>query len=213
MAIGESRKDVLGVSFIIFLAPGLIAMQVIQQSFAHSSSSLVMSKMMGTIHDIMGSPLSSGEITFSIVLASVTRGLLIAIISSVIFSLALDLKVVNYLIFFVYLFLGCFILGAAGIIAGLYANKFDEMATITNFFIVPLSFLSGTFYSIERLPSFLQTVSYFNPFFHMIDGFRYAYINQMDGSLKFGITYLLVLNLIIWLIAYYLFKKGYNIKS
>ena len=213
LAIGDSKKDVLGVSFIMFLAPGLIAMQVIQQSFAHSSSSLIMSKMMGTIQDIIGSPLSSAEVTTSIILASVTRGFLISIISSVIFYFFLDLKINSYIYFLIYLFLGCFILGSLGFIAGLFANKFDEMATITNFLIVPLSFLSGTFYSIKRLPDFLQTISYYNPFFHMIDGFRYSYINQMDGSLKFGIVYLCILGVTFWIIAYFLFKKGYNIKS
>ena len=213
LAIGDSKKEVMGAPFIVFLAPGLIAMQVIQQSFAHSSSSLVMSKMMGTIQDIIGSPLSSAEVTTSIILASVTRGFLISIISTTIFYFFLDLEINSYTIFFVYLFLGCFILGSLGFIAGLYANKFDEMATITNFLIVPLSFLSGTFYSIKRLPDFLQTISYYNPFFHMIDGFRYAFINQMDGSIKFGIMYLSVLSIIFWIIAYYLFKKGYNIKS
>ncbi len=213
LAIGEAKRDVLGVPFIIFLAPGLIAMQVIQQSFAHSSSSLIMSKMMGTIQDIIGSPLSSGEVTTSIILASVTRGFLISIISSIIFYFFLDLKINSYIIFIIYLFLGTFMLGSLGFIAGLFANKFDEMATITNFLIVPLSFLSGTFYSINRLPEFLQTISYYNPFFHMIDGFRYAFINQMDGSIKFGIIYLSVLSVIFWMIAYYLFKKGYNIKS
>jgi len=213
LAIGDSKKEVMGAPFILFLAPGLIAMQVIQQSFAHSSSSLVMSKMMGTIQDIIGSPLSSAEVTTSIILASVTRGFLISIISSVIFYLFLDLEINNYIIFIIYLFLGTFMLGSLGFIAGLFANKFDEMATITNFLIVPLSFLSGTFYSINRLPDLLQTISYYNPFFHMIDGFRYAFINQMDGSIKFGIIYLSVLSIIFWIIAYYLFKKGYNIKS
>ena len=213
LAIGNSKQDVLGVPFILFLAPGLIAMQVIQQSFAHSSSSLIMSKMMGTIQDTIGSPLSSAEVTLSIILASVTRGFLISIISSVIFYFFLGLEINSYLIFFIYLFLGCFILGSLGFIAGLIANKFDEMATITNFLIVPLSFLSGTFYSIKRLPDILQTIGYYNPFFHMIDGFRYSYINEMDGSLKFGIIYLTILSIISWLIAYYLFKKGYNIKS
>tara|TARA_B100000427_G_C15453472_1_gene570643 strand:- start:293 stop:1102 length:810 start_codon:yes stop_codon:yes gene_type:complete len=213
LAIGDAKKDVLGAPFIIFLAPGLIAMQVIQQSFAHSSSSLIMSKMMGTIQDIIGSPLSSAEVTTSIILASVTRGFLISIISSAIFYLFLDLEINSYIIFIIYLFLGTFMLGSLGFIAGLFANKFDEMATITNFLIVPLSFLSGTFYSINRLPDLLQTISYYNPFFHMIDGFRYAFINQMDGSIKFGIIYLSVLSIIFWMIAYYLFKKGYNIKS
>ena len=104
-------------------------------------------------------------------------------------------------------------MGAAGIIAGLWADKFDHMATITNFIIVPLSFLSGTFYSVDRLPDFLKTLSFFNPFFHMIDGFRYSFINNMDGSLNFGIIYLSFLSFLIWFIAYYLYKKGYKIKT
>ena len=104
-------------------------------------------------------------------------------------------------------------MGAAGFIAGLWADKFDHMATATNFIIVPLSFLSGTFYSVERLPNYLNTLSQFNPFFHMIDGFRYSFINNMDGSITFGLMYLTILSIIIWYIAYLLYKKGYKIKS
>ena len=104
-------------------------------------------------------------------------------------------------------------MGAAGFIAGLWADKFDHMATVTNFIIVPLSFLSGTFYSIDRLPELLKTLSYYNPFFHMIDGFRYSFINNMDGSIQFGLMYLTFLSIIIWYIAYLLYKKGYKIKS
>jgi|TARA_B100002049_G_scaffold108471_1_gene79980 ABC-2 type transport system permease protein len=104
-------------------------------------------------------------------------------------------------------------MGAAGFIAGLWADKFDHMATVTNFIIVPLSFLSGTFYSVDRLPELLKTLSYYNPFFHMIDGFRYSFINNMDGSITFGLMYLIILSIIIWYIAYLLYKKGYKIKS
>ena len=104
-------------------------------------------------------------------------------------------------------------MGAAGFIAGLWADKFDHMATVTNFIIVPLSFLSGTFYSVDRLPELLKTLSYYNPFFHMIDGFRYSFINNMDGSIKFGLIYLTAIAIIIWFIAYLLYKKGYKIKS
>ena len=192
LAIGDERSDVLGVPYIEFLANGLIMMQVIQQSFSHSSSSLMMSKMMGTIVDIVNSPLSAAEVTIAIVLASITRGLCIASMSTLIFI---------------------FFLGSAGLIAGLYADKFDQMATVTNFLIVPLSFLSGTFYSIERLPDILKSLSYYNPFFHMIDGFRYSFIGQSDGSIKFGIIFLLFISLITWYISYLLYKKGYKIKS
>ena len=104
-------------------------------------------------------------------------------------------------------------MGSAGIIAGLYADKFDQMSTLTNFIIVPLSFLSGTFYSINKLPEFLNKLSFYNPFFHMIDGFRYSFIGNLDGSIKFGIIYLSILAFVLWLISFYLYKKGYKIKS
>ena len=213
LAIGSDKPNVLGVPFIEFLAPGLIAMQIIQQAFSHSSSSLLMGKVMGNIVDLVGAPLSAGEVSLSIIFAAVTRALFISIISIVIFSIMIEIEIKNYLIFFIYLFLSSFIMGAAGFIAGLWADKFDHMATATNFIIVPLSFLSGTFYSVERLPDLLNTLSHYNPFFHMIDGFRYAFINNMDGSLKFGLIYLSLFSIIIWLIAYLLYKKGYKIKS
>ena len=210
LAIGEDRPNVLGVTFIEFLAPGLIAMQVIQQSFSHSSSSLLMGKVMGNIVDLIGAPLSAAEVTLAIIFASITRSLMISIISIILFSLIIEIEIKHYLIFFTYLFLSSFIMGAAGFIAGLWADKFDNMATVTNFIIVPLSFLSGTFYSIDRLPNFL---SQYNPFFHMIDGFRYAFINNMDGSIKFSLIYLIILSIFTWFISYILYKKGYKIKS
>ena len=159
LAIGNDRPSVLGVTFIEFLAPGLIAMQIIQQAFSHSSSSLLMGKVMGNIVDLIGAPLSPSEVTLAVILASVTRALMISVISIVIFSLVIEIEINNYIIFFTYLFLSSFIMGAAGFIAGLWADKFDHMATATNFIIVPLSFLSGTFYSIERLPSILNILS------------------------------------------------------
>ena len=213
LALGDDRPSVLGVSFIQFLAPGLIAMQIIQQAFSHSSSSLLMAKIMGNIVDLIGAPLSPSEVTLAVILASVTRALIISVISIVIFSLVIKIEIKNYIIFFTYLFLSSFIMGAAGFIAGLWADKFDHMATATNFIIVPLSFLSGTFYSVERLPNFLNTLSHYNPFFHMIDGFRYSFINNMDGSIKFGLFYLSLLSILTWFIAYLLYKKGYKIKS
>ena len=213
LAIGEDRPNVLGVTFIEFLAPGLIAMQVIQQAFSHSSSSLLMGKVMGNIVDLIGAPLSAAEVTLAIIFASITRSLMISVISIIIFSLMIEIEIKHYLIFFTYLFLSSFIMGAVGFIAGLWADKFDHMATATNFIIVPLSFLSGTFYSVERLPNFLNVLSQYNPFFHMIDGFRYSFINNMDGSIKFSLIYLIILSILTWFIAYKLYKKGYKIKS
>ena len=213
IAWGEERGDVLGLPFIEFLAPGLISMQVIQQAFSHSSSSILMGKVMGNIVDLIGAPLSSAEVTLSIISASITRAIIITFLSIIIFSIFIDIKIEYPFLLILYVILCSFILGAAGICAGLWADKFDNMATITNFVIVPLSFLSGTFYSVSELPSILKTLSYYNPFFYMIDGFRFAFIGKSDGSIKIGLCYLLILALMVWLISYLLYKKGYKIKS
>ena len=109
--------------------------------------------------------------------------------------------------------MGAFILSSIGIIIGLWAEKFDHMASATNFIIVPLSFLSGTFYSIDRLPDVLKNLSQWNPFFYIIDGFRSGFLGVADGSIKFGLIYLIILSFLTWLVAYILFKKGYKIKS
>ena len=138
---------------------------------------------------------------------------MIAIVSIIVFKLIIDIEITNYLLLVVFTFLSSFILGNIGIIAGLWAEKFDHMATVTNFVIVPLSFLSGTFYSIERLPEFLQFISKVNPFFYMIDGFRYSFIGKADGSIFIGLIYLSVLSFVSWFVTYLLYKKGYKIKS
>ena len=213
LAIGNERGDVLGVSFITFLAPGLIAMQVIQQAFSHSSSSFMIGKIQGNIVDILYAPLSTGEVITAITLASITRSIMIAFVSIVVFYFIIDFEIKNYITLITFTFLSSFILGALGIIAGLWAEKFDHMATITNFVIVPLSFLSGTFYSIDRLPDFLQSISKANPFFYMIDGFRYSMLGQSDGSILVGVIYLFILAIVIWLASYLLYKRGYKIKS
>ena len=213
LAIGDDRGSVLGVSFISFLAPGLIAMQIIQQSFSHSSSSFMIGKIQGNIVDILYAPLSPAEITVATTLAAVTRSVMIAIISIIIFYFLVDLEIKNYLTLVIFTFLSSFALGALGVIAGLWAEKFDHMATVTNFIIVPLSFLSGTFYSIERLPEFLQTIIKLNPFFYMIDGFRYAFIGRTDGYLLVGIMVLLGCNLVLWLLVHWMFSSGYKLKE
>ena len=213
LAIGNERGEVLGFSFITFLAPGLIAMQVIQQGFSHSSSSIMIGKIQGNIVDILYAPMTAAEITLAINLAACTRSLMIAIVSIVVFTFIVELQFYNIFYIFIFTFLGAFILSSLGIIIGLWAEKFDHMASATNFIIVPLSFLSGTFYSIDRLPDILKNVSEINPFFYIIDGFRYGFLGAADGSIQFGLFYLLILSFITWFAAYMLFKKGYKIKS
>ena len=213
LALENERGEVLGFSFINFLAPGLIAMQVIQQSFSHSSSSIMIGKIQGNIVDILYAPLTAMEITLATNLAACTRSIIIAITSIIVFNFIMDLNFHNFFYIFIFTFLGSFILSSVGIIIGLWAEKFDHMASATNFIIVPLSFLSGTFYSIEKLPDILHTISKVNPFFYIIDGFRYGFLGVSDGSIKFGFFYLTALSFIIWFFAYFLFKKGYKIKS
>ena len=213
LALGSDRGDVLGYSFISFLAPGLIVMSIVQQSFSHSVSSLMIGKIQGNIIDTLQAPLSSIEVTLAIIFAAVTRGLVILIISIVVFSLIVEIHIYSIFYIFIGAFLGTFILGALGFITGLWAEKFDHTATITNFIITPLSFLSGVFYSIERLPNFFQSISKINPFFYIIDICRFGFLGTSDGSIGVGLVYLTILSIIVWLISYYLYKIGYKIKS
>ena len=203
----------LGVSYINFLFPGLIAMQFLIQAFSHSSSSLLMGKVMGNIVDMISAPLSSLEVTMAIILASVTRGFIIAAVSIMVFTFFLNIQIDNIFYVLIYLFLGSFVLGAVGFITGLWAEKFDNMSTVTNFVITPFVFLSGSFYSIDKLPKFLQIISEYNPFFYMIDGFRYGFIGNSDGSITFGLIYLFLLCIITWFISFILYLKGYKIIS
>ena len=213
VAIGSGRSDMLGFPFITFLAPGLIAMQIIQQAFSHSSSSFMIGKIQGNIVDILYAPLSAGEVTFAVTLAAITRSFMIGVVSICIFYFLVDIEIRNFYALIFYTFVSSFILGLVGIMAGLWAEKFDHMASVTNFLIIPLSFLSGTFYTIDNLPQFLQVISKCNPFFYMIDGFRYGFLEQSDGSIFIGATYLTILAIVLWFVSYLLYKRGYKIKS
>ena len=142
IAIGNERSDVLGFPFITFLAPGLIAMQIIQQAFSHSSSSIMIGKIQGNIVDILYAPMTAGEITLAINLAACTRSIIIAAVSIIVFNFIVEMEYHNFFIIFIYTFIGSFILSSIGIIIGLWAEKFDHMASATNFIIIPLSFLS-----------------------------------------------------------------------
>jgi len=213
LALGNNKGDVLGFSFISFLAPGLIAMSILTQSFSHSVSSLMIGKIQGNIVDMLYAPLSALEVSMAIILAALTRSFLIAIISIAVFSLIVEIPINNIFFIFIFGFLSAFILGSLGFITGLWAEKFDHTATVTNFVITPLSFLSGVFYSIDKLPEFFQTISHLNPFFYMIDGFRYGFLGVSDGPINVGLIYLIILSFVMWYVAFYLYKKGYKIKS
>ena len=213
LALGNDRGDVLGYSFITFLAPGLIIQSMILQSFSHSVSSFMISKMQGNLVDILYAPLSSFEVSFAIIMAAVTRSILIGFISIVVFIFIVELPIKNIFYILYAAFFGSFFIGSLGFITGLWATKFDHTATVTNFILQPLSFLSGVFYTIDRLPEFFQSISSVNPFFHIINIFRYGFLGKSDGDMSFGMIYIPLLALVVWLVAFYLYKKGYKIKS
>ena len=213
LAIGSDRSDVLGHKFTTFLVPGLIAMQIMQNAFANTSSSLMISKVQGNIVDILYPPLSPGEVTFAIILGGITRGVVVGFFSILISLVFIKVPFDNIFYVITFAILGSCFLSSLGYIAGLWAEKFDNMAAITNFVVVPLSFLSGTFFSINRLEGPLYIMSQFNPFFYIIDGFRYGFLGQSDANVYNGLIILLICNAFLLAVCYLLFKKGYKIKS
>ena len=212
-AIGTSRNEFIAIDFKTFLFPGLIMMTIIQNAFMNNSSSLLMSKVQGNIVDLLMPPISNFQIIVTFILVGITRGLTVAIASGIFMSPFVQIEIHSFGIILFFAIFSSAILSLIGLITGIWADKWDHLGTVDNFIIIPLSFLSGTFYSIERLPNFLQFISEINPFFYMIDGFRYCFINQADGSITLGVTYLAILSILSWLAAYILFKKGYKIKS
>lgn len=178
----EGRVQVHGVGYTTFLIPGLIMMSVLQNAFANSSSSLIQSKVMGNLVFVLLTPISYLQFFLAFLAASVIRGLVVGLGIYLVAILFVDLPITHPWLILAFAILGSALLGAFGIVAGIWADKFDQMAAFQNFIIMPLSFLSGVFYSIHSLPPFWQTVSHFNPFFYMIDGFRYGFFGTGDIS-------------------------------
>ncbi len=213
VALGGLRPDINGIPFAQFLAPGLIMMAIVQNAFANSSSSLLVAKVQGNIVDILMPPLSPGELTVGIAMGGMTRGIFVGLgtFLGMVWFVPFTLHSAAALIF--YAFSASLLLALLGLIGGIWAEKFDHLATITNFVITPLSFLSGTFYSVEQLPPFAHGLTQFNPFFYMIDGIRYALTGHAEGNLLAGVVTLVALNVILWIACYEMLRRGYRIKS
>ncbi len=213
LAIGGQRGDVLGVSFLHFLAPGILTMTVIQNAFANTSSSIVISKVQGNIVDTLMPPLSPLELVIGYVAGGTLRGLIVAVAISVILFPVIGLGVAHPFWTILFAVLGGAFLSALGVLAGVVANKFDQMAAITNFIVTPLSFLSGTFYSIDALPPVLEAISRANPVFYLIDGVRYGVLGVSDGSPWLGLAVCLVATAAALALAWNWFRTGYRLKS
>ena len=195
-----------------FLAPGLIIMTMMQNAFANTSSSILGSKMQGNIVDILMPPLNSNEIIFSYVSAAMIRSILVGLITWLFIYPFSEIYLYNLTILLTYTILGSILLALLGLLAGIWSEKFDNMSGITNFIITPLTFLSGTFYTIDKLPEPFFTISLYNPFYYIIDGFRSAFQEEINHDLVYGITYISMLNLGLYLLSYYILKKGWMLK-
>ena len=213
LAMGKFRPDIGGISFIQFLAPGLIMMSVIQNAFANTSSSLLIAKIQGNIVDYLMPPLSPGELNTGFALAGVTRGIIVALGTGASMAFFVDLVPVH-LPFIIFHTIGAsLMMSLLGIITGIWAEKFDHLQTVINFVILPLSFLSGTFYSVAQLPDLVYQLSKYNPFFYMIDGMRYGFTGYADGNITTGIYVILGLNAVLWVICHAILKRGWRLKN
>lgn len=201
------------VPYTVFLVPGLMMMSIIQNATANASSSIMQSKLMGNLVFVLMAPLSSIELFIGFVGAAVIRGVLVALCVYVVAVFFTDVSVQHYGILCLMTLLSSMLLGATGLVAGMWADKIEELALFQNFFILPLSFLSGVFYSINTLPEFWQNVSHVNPFFYMIDGFRYAFLGQSDVSIGQSVAVVALCTFIVATLSIVLLKRGYKIRS
>ena len=202
-----------GVAYTSFLIPGLVMMSVLQNAFANSSSSLVQSKIMGNLVFLLLTPLSHWSWFFAYVGSSVARGLAVGAGVFVVTAFFSKLSFVAPAWIIIFAVLGAAILGTLGVIAGLWAEKFDQMAAFQNFIIMPMTFLSGVFYSIHSLPAFWQGVSHLNPFFYMIDGFRYGFFGVSDVSPWLSLAIVGTAFAVVSAIAVHLLRIGYKIRG
>ncbi len=209
----EGRVEVYpGVSYTAFLIPGLVMMSVLQNAFANSSSSLIQSKITGNLVFILLPPLSHWEILLAYVSASVVRGLVVGAGVFAITAWFAHLSFAAPLWIVVFAVLGAAILGTLGVIAGIWADKFDQLAAFQNFLIMPATFLAGVFYSIHSLPAFWQAVSHFNPFFYMIDGFRHGFFGQSDISPWTSLAIVSAFFAVLAAVAINLLRHGYKLR-
>ena len=213
VAMRGARPAVEGVPFAQFVGPGLIMMSLLNNAFANSSSSLVQAKLMGTAVDFLTPPLSPAELAVGFTAGAVTRGVLVGLVTAITvwpfarFGIAQPWAVLYFSV------MASVVMALVGVAAGLAAEKFDHLAAVTNFIVMPMTFLSGTFYRVTNLPAPFNTISKFNPFFYMIDGFRYGFIGRADGSIGVGVVYTLALAVGLGVVVLQIFRTGWRLKS
>ncbi len=213
VALQGARPPLHGTPFAEFVAPGLIMMAMLNNAFANASSSLIQAKIMGTSTDFLTPPLSPLELTIGFSLGAATRGLAVGLVTAVCVLPFARLGVANI---FAVLWFGaaaCLFMGMTGVLAGLWSEKFDHLSAVQNFVVMPMTFLSGTFYLVENLPEPFATISHWNPFFYLIDGFRYGFIGHAEGSLMIGVIMSLLLTVVMAVACWLVFRSGWRLKS
>ncbi len=213
ISVGHHIEKVGEVPFAVFVSAGLIMMAAMQNSFANSSSSFVMGKVMGFIVDYLIPPLGAFELLFAFTIGAVLRGICVAIVAVITISFFVSLTIHSFFYVIFFLFFGCMFLGLLGVLCGIKSETFDQMSAMTSYVITPLTFLSGTFYSTNSLPEFWKSVSHFNPFFYVIDGFRFGLTGYNDGNLYVGMVYIFCLNLVLLIVLHAMIKSGRGIKQ
>ncbi len=213
LALGGSQRFVADIPFLEFLAPGLVMMAIAQNAFANTSSSLVVAKVQGNIVDTLMPPFTGHELVFGIALGGATRGIVTGVFVGLGMAIVVDSSIHHVGFIMYHAFMAALMLSLMGMIGGIWADKFDHIAAVTNFVVTPLSFLSGTFYTIDRLPETAQWVAKFNPFFYMIDGFRYGFIGHADSMLWVGMLVMAGVNIGLWSVATWMFTSGYKLKA
>jgi ABC-2 type transport system permease protein len=213
VAPGRGGTIVQGVPYAVFLAPGLAIMAMAQNSFANTSSSIIISKVQGNIVDLLLPPLSAGDIMIGMTASGVTRGLLVGCVVALAMAIFVPWQVLHPVFVLFHGLAACLMLSLLGIIGGIWSEKFDHIAAVTNFIVTPATFLSGSFYTLDRLPPIWQHLAHFNPFFYMIDGFRYGFIGVSDAPVARGIVVMTLVDTALALIAYRMLATGYKLKA
>jgi ABC-2 type transport system permease protein len=213
LALNGHAKFIEGVPFELFMVSGLIMMTMIQNAFANTSSSFTFAKVLGSIVDYLIPPLSPFELTLAMILAGLTRGIMAGTAVALACWIFVPLQIHDVFAILFFSIFGSMLLSSIGMIAGIFSDSFDQMSALTNYIVTPLAFLSGTFYSVKNLPEFWQYVNHANPFFYLINGFRYGITGHTDADLIAGGIYIIALNIVSFYAVYAMIKAGYRIKS
>lgn len=213
IALGGNGRMVNGLPYVTFLVPGLIMMSMAQNAFANSSSSLVISKVQGNIVDVLMPPLSALELAIGYMTGGIIRGLVVGLGSVAVVALVTPLTISHFGFVLFHGVMGSMMLSLMGLIGGIWSDKFDHIAAVQNFIVMPATFLSGTFFEAARLPGNWSLLCHLNPFFYMIDGFRYGFTGFSDGTLGVGIVVLIGTNALLFALSYAMLASGYKLKS